>query len=136
MVTGFLNKAVARAQGERPHVQAWYADVVRDVALPNAKLFSYLVTYGEVLVGIALILGVVTGFAAAMGILMNLSYLFAGSISKNPQMLVTETAIVFAGIVAGYYGIDRYLLPYRSKRLGWGRGARNLRQTRPQAGAV
>ncbi len=120
-VSGFLKGALARAEGDSPQVQAWYADFVREIALPNAKLFSYLVAYGEVLVGVALILGLVTHFAASMGIVMNLAYLFAGTISKNPQMLVAEAAIVFAGIAAGYYGIDRYLMPYLGERLGWGR---------------
>ncbi len=120
-VTGFLKGALARAEGDSPQVQAWYADFVREIALPNAALFSYMVAYGEVLVGLALILGLLTNFAASMGILMNLAYLFAGTISKNPQMLVAEAAIAFAGIAVGYYGLDRYLIPYVSERLGWGR---------------
>ncbi len=120
-VSGFLKGALARAEGDSPQVQAWYADFVREVALPNAKLFSYLVAYGEVLVGLALILGLLTNFTASMGIFMNLAYLFAGTISKNPQMLVAEAAIVFAG-TASYYGIDRYLMPYVRERLRWGRG--------------
>ncbi len=68
-----------------------------------------------------MILGLVTHFAASMGLVMNLAYLFAGTISKNPQMLVAEAALVFAGIAASYYGIDRYLMPYLRVRLGWGR---------------
>ena len=121
-VRGFLEGALARAGGESPQVQAWYADFIREVALPNARLFSYAVAYGEVLVGLALILGLVTRFAASMGMLMNLAYLFAGTVSSNPQMLVAEVAIATAGIAAGYYGVDRYLMPYVRERLGWGRG--------------
>lgn len=121
-VRGFLEGALARAEGESPQVQAWYADFVREVALPNARLFSYVVAYGEVLVGLALILGLVTRFAASMGVIMNLAYLFAGTISSNPQMLVAEAGIAAAGIAAGYYGVDRYLMPYVRQRLGWGRG--------------
>ncbi len=120
-VSGFLKGALARAEGDNPQVQAWYADFVREIALPNARLFSYMVAYGEVLVGVALILGLLTHFAASMGLVMNLAYLFAGTISKNPQMLVAEVAIALAGIAAGYYGIDRYLMTYLRERLGWGR---------------
>ncbi|MDP9351030.1 MAG: DoxX family protein [Chloroflexota bacterium] len=119
-VSGFLKGALARAEGDNPQVQSWYADFVRDVAIPNASLFSYLVAYGEVLVGVALILGLFTHFAASMGLVMNLAYLFAGTISKNPQMLMAEAAIVSAGITAGYYGVDRYLIPYLGERLGLG----------------
>jgi len=138
-VTGFLKGALERATGENPQVPPWYADFVQEVALPNAQFFSYMVAYGEVLVGIALIVGLVTNFAAFMGIMMNLSYLFAGSISKNPQMLLAEAALVFAGLAAGYYGIDRFLAPYLRKQLRWartpGRG-RDTNRTSPTAGAA
>ena len=77
-VTGFLKGALER--GTAPE---WYADFIREVALPNPTLFSYLVAYGEVLVGLMLIIGLATNFAALMGIVMNLAYLFAGTISKT-----------------------------------------------------
>ncbi len=118
-VTGFLKGALAKSTGERPLVPAWYADFVREAALPNATAFSYLVAYGEVLVGLGLLVGLLTRFAALMGVMMNLAYLFAGTISPNPQMLVAEGALVFAGTAAGYYGLDRYLLPAIGQRFGW-----------------
>lgn len=120
-VTGFLNGAIAKsalAPGydavatPRPVVQTWYAELVQDVFLPNATLFSYLVAYGELLVGLALILGIFTHFAALMGVLMNLSFLFAGTISTNPNMLVVGLAIALAGgVAAGYYGLDYFARP-------------------------
>ena len=119
-VTGFLKGALAKSGGDNPEVQGWYASFIREVALPNAKLFGYLVAYGELLVGFALIVGLFTRFAALMGGVMNLAYLFAGTSSQNPQMLLAEAAIVFAGGAAGYYGLDRYVLPAIRARLGWG----------------
>src|SRR3712207_6721508 len=65
-VAGFLKGAIAKsalAEGfdpvKTPHpaVQLWYAELCRDVFLPNAALFSYLMAFGELLVGIALIVG-------------------------------------------------------------------------------
>src|SRR5690606_41477069 len=49
-VRSFLNAALLRAQGPRPDVQPWYAFFLEQVALPNARLFAYLVAYGELLV--------------------------------------------------------------------------------------
>lgn len=124
-VTGFLKGAIAKsplAPGfdpiatPRPVVQAWYANLVQDYFLPNATFFSYLVAYGELLVGIALIVGIFTHFAALMGVIMNLSYLFAGTISTNPQLLVVGLAIVLAGGVAvGYYGLDYFARPLEGR---------------------
>src|SRR6476469_4557201 len=63
-VMGFLKGAIAKsalapdfdpAKTAHPAVQTWYAYLVRDVFVPNATAFSYLVAYGELLVGLALI---------------------------------------------------------------------------------
>jgi thiosulfate dehydrogenase (quinone) large subunit len=77
-------------------------------ALPNATLFSYLVTFGEIAIGIALILGLFTGIAAFFGGFMNASYLLAGTVSTNPLLFIFAT---LAWRTAGYWGLDRWVLP-------------------------
>src|SRR5262245_31405015 len=87
-VSGFLKGALAKsalapgfdpAATAHPAVQTWYAQIVQNFFLPNATAFSYLVAYGELLVGIALLVGIFTHFSALMGVLMNLAYLLAGT---------------------------------------------------------
>ena len=121
-VAGFLKGAIAQSAlapgfdpSKTPHpaVQTWYANLAQNVFLPNATVFSYLVAYGELLVGIALIVGLFTHFVALMGVLMNLAYLFAGTTSTNPQLLVVGLTIALAGGVAvGYYGLDFFARPF------------------------
>ena len=79
--------------------------------MPNAGLFAYLVTFGEVLIGLGLIFGVLTGIAAFFGVFMNLNFLLAGAVSINPIIGTLALLLVLAWRVAGYYGVDRYLLP-------------------------
>lgn len=79
--------------------------------LPNAALFSHLVAWGELLVGVGLILGAFTGVAAFFGAFMNMNYLFAGAVSTNPFMFLIQLLLILAWRVAGWYGLDRYLLP-------------------------
>ncbi|MBM7867451.1 DoxX family membrane protein [Heliobacterium gestii] len=120
-VTGFLNGALAKAgEGAHPEVHGWYADFIRAVALPNAKLFSYLVSYGELLVGLALIAGLFTYFAALAGAIMNLAYLWAGTSSTNPEMLALELLLLTAGPVVWAIGLDRFLMPFLRKRISPG----------------
>jgi thiosulfate dehydrogenase [quinone] large subunit len=102
----------AMAQPQHPEVTGWYAALIRHVFLPHADVMSYLVAFGEILVGIALIVGLFTRFAAAMGLLMNLSYMLAGISSLSPVMMLIEIPMVLTGTLAGYYGLDRYVLPY------------------------
>jgi thiosulfate dehydrogenase (quinone) large subunit len=110
-VRGFLTRALDLAQGERPSVQPWYAWMIENIFLPNAALMSYLVAFGEVLVGIALIVGFLVGLSAFLGGVMNTSFLLAGTLSTNPIMFILATWLVLAWRVAGYYGLDYWVLP-------------------------
>jgi len=56
---------------------------LQHIVQPNAGLFSFLVTWGEVAVGLGILLGILTGIAAGFGVLMNLNYLLAGTVSIN-----------------------------------------------------
>ncbi len=110
-IKGFLNGALQKAAGAHPDVSGWYAAFVQNVALLHPVLFSHLVAYGEFAVGLALILGIFTGIAAFFGTFMNLNYLFAGTVSTNPLMLLLQLFLILAWRTAGWIGLDRYVLP-------------------------
>jgi thiosulfate dehydrogenase [quinone] large subunit len=118
-VGGFLNGAIAKStQGRYPEVPHWFHTLAQDVFLPNAALLAYLVAFGELLVGIGLIVGGLTRIAALFGVAMNLMFLWSGTSATNPPMLLLGLAIVLIGTDAGAYGIDRWLLPWL--RVLWG----------------
>ena len=110
-VSGFLQGALGRAEGERPDVTGWYAWIIENVFLPNAAVMSHLVAFGEVLVGLALILGFLAGLSAFIGGTMNAAFLLAGTLSSNPIMFILATWVVLAWRIAGYYGLDYWVLP-------------------------
>jgi thiosulfate dehydrogenase (quinone) large subunit len=110
-VKGFAQGAIAQTKGEFPQVTGWYASFLEHVVIPNAALFSYLVIFGETLIGIALILGAFTGIAAFFGVFMNASFIFAGTAGANPLMAIVAILIVLAWRVAGWWGLDRLILP-------------------------
>ncbi|MEO8287439.1 MAG: DoxX family protein [Chloroflexota bacterium] len=116
-ISGFLKGALGKASGDHPEVMGWYTDLVNNVFMPNATIFSTLVAIGEVAVGVALVLGIVTKFAAFWGAVMNFSFLAAGVSSSNPQMLVLEVAMIFGGAGVAFYGVDKFLMPYLAKAL-------------------
>ena len=116
-LTPFLQGALSKATGTQPEVQGWYATLIKQIFLPNAPVFSYLVTFGEILVGLALIFGVLSKFSAFWGSVMNLAFLLAGTSANNPQMVVLEVAMILGGTGVGYYGVDYYLLPLLRKLL-------------------
>lgn len=110
-VAGFLNGALAKTSGDHPDVQGWYAWFIQNVALPNAKIWSNIIAVGELLVGLALILGLFTGIAAFFGSFMNFNYLFAGTVSLNPLMILIAIFLILAWKTAGWIGLDHWILP-------------------------
>jgi thiosulfate dehydrogenase [quinone] large subunit len=83
--------------------------------------FAKLIAWGEVLVGLGLLVGALVGIAAIFGTVMNFSFMLAGSASSNPVLFGLAVFLVLAWKVAGFWGLDRWLLP----ALGtpWQRGA-------------
>ncbi len=110
-MAGFVNGALTKTAGDHPDVQGWYAWFLRNLVLTHTSTWSYMISWGETLVGIALILGIFTGIAAFFGGLMNVNYLLAGTVSINPVLFVLELFLVLAWKTAGWYGLDRWMLP-------------------------
>jgi len=135
---GFIKGAVGKAAGDHPSVFGWYGTFLSTLVLPHLAIWSYLITFGEIAVGLGLIVGCLTGVAAFFGGMMNANYLMAGTVSSNPLLFIFATWLVLAWKVAGYYGIDFVLLP----ALGvpghpgklFGHGAEAKQQPRPLAG--
>ena len=78
-------------------------------ALDNGaeQWMGWVITFGEMAVGIGLLIGLLTGFAAFFGAVMNMSFLLAGSASTNPVLFTLAIGLMLAWKVAGYYGVDR-----------------------------
>ncbi len=110
-ITGFVGKALTKTAGQRPDVQGWYVWFLQHAVQPFPVAWSYLVILGELLVGVALIVGAFTGIAAFFGSFMNINYLFAATVSVNPELFVIATWLVLAWKTAGWWGVDRWLLP-------------------------
>jgi len=130
-VTGFFNRAISLSTGDSPTVTGWYAWIVENIFLPAAPVFSYLVAFGEVLIGVALIVGFLTGLVAFLGGLMNVSFMLAGTLSTNPIMFVLATWLVLAWRIGGFYGLDYWVLPLIGAPAGTFR-----RGSRPQSGTA
>jgi thiosulfate dehydrogenase [quinone] large subunit len=104
--------SIPEAPARPPISYDWYRDFLMFLIDGNHEgWFSYFIVFGEILVGIGLIVGALTGIAAFFGALMNMSFLLAGSASTNPVLFTAAIGLMLAWRVAGYYGVDRWLLP-------------------------
>jgi thiosulfate dehydrogenase [quinone] large subunit len=110
---GFWERAVTiPAEGRPPISFDWYRAFLQSLLDAEAYTwFAPLVAYGEVLIGIALIVGAFTGIAAFFGAFMNWNFMMAGTASTNPMLFAIAVGLILAWKVSGYIGLDYYLLP-------------------------
>ncbi len=109
---GYWQRAVAMPEQAPAISFDWYRALLEDLLAGGHYVwFAKLVTFGEAAVGIALILGAFTGIAAFFGAFMNWNFLMAGSASTNPFLFTLAVGMILAWKIAGYWGLDRWLLP-------------------------
>jgi len=110
---GYWQRAVVIPDTGRPAISfEWYRGFLDFLISIHAETwFSWFIVFGEIAVGVGLLIGALTGVAAFFGATMNMSYMLAGSASSNPILFAASIGLILGWRVAGYYGIDRYLLP-------------------------
>ncbi len=91
-----------------------YTSFLEHVAVPQAGLFGFLVTYGEILTGLSYITGFLVQFSAPAAILMNLNFLLAtqhlGVASQGVNLaFMIISATLFWARAGHYYGLDAFV---------------------------
>ena len=110
-VKGFATAGVlGSTTGKGGASYGWWAAFLHNFVIPNASWIGRVVSLGEVLIGIGLILGLFTGVAAFAGLLLNLTYMFSGSAGVNPMFSLLAVFLVLAWRNAGWIGFDRFVL--------------------------
>jgi thiosulfate dehydrogenase [quinone] large subunit len=110
-VKGFATAGIAgSATGKGGASYGWWAGFLHNFVVPNASWIAKLVSVAELLIGAALILGLLTGAAALAGLSLNLIYMFSGSAGVNPAFAVLAVLLVLAWRNAGWIGLDRFIL--------------------------
>jgi thiosulfate dehydrogenase [quinone] large subunit len=127
---GFWTNAVAIPANGKPLIAFdWYRNFIQGMLDSGSYVwFAKLVAVGELVVGLAMILGLFVGVAAFVGAFLNWNYIMAGSASSNGLFGLGAILLILAWKTAGYYGLDRWILP----RIGmtWQQyGPRRVRST-------
>ena len=90
----------------------WYRAFIQALLDAGAYTwFAKLIVAGEVVIGVALMLGAFTGIAAFAGGFLNWNFVMAGTASTNALLFAIVTWLVLAWKTAGWVGLDRWLLP-------------------------
>jgi thiosulfate dehydrogenase [quinone] large subunit len=119
---GFHPKRVAEFAAGNP--VGWYKDYLEGTVLPNASLFATLQAYGEVAVGLGLLLGLLTGLAALAGLFLSLNFGLATQWMSFGQQgfhaILVTSMLIFLGARAGrVWGLDGWILGRVGRARGW-----------------
>jgi thiosulfate dehydrogenase (quinone) large subunit len=120
---GFWTGAVAiPATGKPAIAYDWYRSFLQFMLDAQAYTwFAKVVAYGELLIGVGLIVGAFVGIAAFFGAFLNWNFVMAGAASTNGMLFALAVVLMLAWKVAGWYGADRYLLPIIGTPWTWRR---------------
>jgi thiosulfate dehydrogenase [quinone] large subunit len=110
---GFQPKRVAEFAAGNP--VGWYKDFLEGTVVPNAALWATLQTFGEIAVGVGLVLGFLTGLASLVGLFLAVNYGLATQWMSFGQqgfhVLLTTSMVIFLAARAGRsWGLDRLIV--------------------------
>jgi len=116
--TGYLTNALTNPVAKGDEVlYPLYNAFIEHVALPMVDVINVLVPWGELLVGIGLITGILTLPAVFFGMLMNFMFMFAGTVSTNPLLVLLGFIVLLAAGNAGKFGGDFFVAPWLKKNV-------------------
>ena len=91
---------------------SFYTSILNDHIIPNSQIFAQLTIWGEILTGIAFLLGFPLFLAAAVGIFMNLNYYFVATTVPsqflNLIMIFSQLA-AYANSAGSFWGLSASL---------------------------
>jgi thiosulfate dehydrogenase [quinone] large subunit len=121
-VKGFATAGIiGSTTGKGGASYGWWAALLHNFVVPNASWIGQFIAIAEVVIGIGLIVGLLTGYAALAGLVLNLVYMFTGSAGVNPAYAVVSVFLVLAWRNAGWIGLDRFILGNRWTQHHFGR---------------
>jgi thiosulfate dehydrogenase [quinone] large subunit len=99
----------------------WYKQFLEGTVLPNSRVFATLQTFAEAAVGLGLILGLLTGLTALVGLFLSLHYGLASQWMSFGQqgfhvLLVTSMIIFFFTRAGRKWVLDREILARTGRR--------------------
>ena len=110
---GFWTGAIQiPAEGRPPIAFAWYREFLQFMLDAQAYTwFAKVIAISEVLIGVALIVGIFVGLTAFFAGFLNWNFIMAGSASVNGVFFALAVLLVLAWKIAGYLGADYFVLP-------------------------
>lgn len=98
----------------------WYKDILERVVVPNWKVFAYLVTYTEFLIGISFLIGFLVRPVALLGVLLTINFFY----NTGPSVADLHRMFLAVFIIMWWVGAGRcmgfdYFFYKRQRGIWW-----------------
>src|SRR5687767_9035383 len=95
-ILAFWTRALAVAPNGKPVIAYdWYRTFIQFLVDSGSHpWFAKMIVFGELAVGLGLVVGALVGVAAFFGALMNMSFLMAGTVSTNPVLFFAAILLI------------------------------------------
>lgn len=98
--TDWIGKQIGEL--DKVNIYPWYRSFLVDIVVPNRELFGNLVMWGEILVGVCLVLGLLTRFSAIVGLFMLINYFLGPGMARaevTPSSLAQQQTFIVSLVV-------------------------------------
>lgn len=92
-----------------PNIYGWYQEFLQNFVAPHQELFGYLVTFGEMIVGASLLLGLFTRASACIALFMVLNYYFGPGAIRGGVVMAQQQTFLLCLLIIMLSGAGRTL---------------------------
>ena len=108
--------AVAGFAGHGTAAYSWWASIMHSFVVPNASWIAVLVDFGELAIGLGLIVGFLTRTAAVASLFLLLTYVMSGTAGVTGFYALCALIVLATWRTSTWIGLDGLLAGFRQRR--------------------
>jgi thiosulfate dehydrogenase (quinone) large subunit len=107
---------VAGFAGHGAAAYSWWASVMHSFVVPNASWIAVLVAFGELAIGLGLVVGFLTRTAAVCSLLLLFTYVMSGTASVTAFYALCALIVLATWRTSTWIGLDGVIAGWRQRR--------------------
>jgi thiosulfate dehydrogenase [quinone] large subunit len=116
---GFLHNNGAGVAGFAAHgapAYSWWGSLMHSFVVPNASWIAVIVAFGELAIGLGLVVGFLTRTAAIASLLLLFTYVMSGTAGVNGFYALCAIIVLATWRTSTWIGLDGLLAGFRQRR--------------------
>jgi thiosulfate dehydrogenase (quinone) large subunit len=107
---------VAGFAGHGAAAYSWWASIMHSFVVPNASWIAVFVAFGELAIGLGLVVGLFTRTAAVASLLLLFTYVMSGTASVNAFYALCAIIVLATWRTSTWISLDGLIAGFRARR--------------------